>query len=148
MGGSTLGAGDNAVENGAHDCAIGNEDTARVDKSGAFGNGAVSERAKKVSVGAAGQERQIVNVAAGTSDTDAVNVAQLNKATASAVHYDVNSDGSINYNSVSFGDPSGTGGPVSLHNDDAGPAPTAAVNGEKMMAVDDNVLNRQEQHRG
>src|SRR3546814_14120353 len=67
------------------------------------------------------------------SDTDAVNVAQLNKATASAVHYDVNSDGSINYNSVSFGDPSGTGGPVSLHNVAAGPAPTAAVHVETLL---------------
>src|SRR3546814_14466413 len=87
-----------------------------LDNSVALGNGSVADRANTVSVGAAGQERQIVNVAAGTSDTDAVNVAQLNKATASAVHYDVNSDGSINYNSVSFGDPSGTGGPVSPPN--------------------------------
>src|SRR3546814_4172035 len=49
-----------------------------------------------------------------------VNVAQLNKATASAVHYDVNSDGSINYNSVTFGDPNGSDAPVSLHNVAAG----------------------------
>src|SRR3546814_6762581 len=81
------------------------------------------------------------------SDTDAVNVAQLNKATASAVHYDVNSDGSINYNSVSFGDPSGTGGPVSLPNVAAGTAPYDAVNGEQLIAVRDHVLHRQQEYR-
>src|SRR3546814_9817733 len=114
-----------------------------LDNSVALGNGSVADRANTVSVGAAGQERQIVNVAAGTSDTDAVNVAQLNKATASAVHYDVNSDGSINYNSVSFGDPSGTGGPVSLHKVAAGTAPTDAVNVEPLKDVRGSVLHRQ-----
>src|SRR3546814_15510902 len=61
--------------------------------------------------------------------------------------YDVNSDGSINYNSVSFGDPSGTGGPVSLHNVAAGTAPTDAVNVEQLMDVRDHVLHRQQKYR-
>src|SRR3546814_18640820 len=78
---------------------------------------------------------------------DAVYVAQRNKATASAVHYDVNSDCSIIYNSVSFGDPSGTGGPVSLHNVAAGTAPTDAVNVEQLMDVRDHVLHRQQKYR-
>src|SRR3546814_6398007 len=78
---------------------------------------------------------------------DAVYVAQRNKATASAVHYDVNSDCSIIYNSVSFGDPSGTGGPVSLLNVAAGTAPTDAVNVEQLMDVRDHVLHRQQKYR-
>src|SRR3546814_9590644 len=76
-----------------------------------------------------------------------VNVAQLNKATASAVHYDVNSDGSINYNSVTFGDPNGSDAPVSLHNVAAGTAPTDAVNVEQLMDVRDHVLHRQQKYR-
>jgi len=43
----------------------------------ALGQGSVAERAHTVSVGSAGDERQIANVAAGTQDTDAVNKAQL-----------------------------------------------------------------------
>jgi len=46
-----------------------------------LGAGSVANRANTVSVGSAGNERQITNVAAGTQDTDAVNVAQLNDIT-------------------------------------------------------------------
>ncbi|WP_213602218.1 YadA-like family protein [Pseudoxanthomonas japonensis] len=51
-----------------------------------------------VSVGGAGQTRQITNVAAGTQDTDAVNVAQLQAA--QTHYYSVNDDGTpgTNYN--------------------------------------------------
>ena len=42
----------------------------------------MADRGDTVSVGSAGNERQIVNVAAGSQETDAVNVAQLNSAIA------------------------------------------------------------------
>jgi autotransporter adhesin len=45
----------------------------------------VADRANTVSVGSAGNERQITNVAAGTQATDAVNVAQLEARTTQAV---------------------------------------------------------------
>src|SRR3546814_10966177 len=64
-----------------------------------------------------------------------------------AVHYDVNSDGSINYNSVTVGDPNGSDAPVSLHNVAAGTAPTDAVNVEQLMDVRDHVLHRQQKYR-
>src|SRR3546814_20986458 len=64
-----------------------------------------------------------------------------------AVHYDVNSDGSINYNSVTVGDPNGSDAPVSLHNVAAGTAPTDAVNVEQLMDVRDSVLHRQQKYR-
>ena len=44
-----------------------------------MGQGSVANRDNTVSVGSAGQTRQITNVAAGTAPTDAVNVAQLNQ---------------------------------------------------------------------
>jgi autotransporter adhesin len=51
----------------------------------ALGDGSVADRANTVSVGSAGNERQVTNVAAGTATTDAVNVGQLNDAVAGAV---------------------------------------------------------------
>ncbi|MFV3332465.1 YadA-like family protein [Pseudomonas sp. NY15437] len=67
-------SGDNAV-------AVGTRSKATASNSVALGNDSVADRANSVSVGSAGAERQITNLAAGSADTDAVNVAQLNKAT-------------------------------------------------------------------
>ena len=67
-------SGDNAV-------AVGTRAKATASNSVALGNDSVADRANSVSVGSAGAERQITNLAAGSADTDAVNVAQLNKAT-------------------------------------------------------------------
>jgi autotransporter adhesin len=44
----------------------------------ALGANSVASRDDSVSIGSAGNERQLTNLAAGTADTDAVNVAQLN----------------------------------------------------------------------
>jgi len=44
----------------------------------ALGANSVASRNDTVSIGSAGNERQLTNLAAGTADTDAVNVAQLN----------------------------------------------------------------------
>lgn len=144
---NTTALGDNAVASGAHAVAIGNHAQASADDSVALGNGAVADRANTVSVGAAGSERQITHVAAGTQDTDAVNVAQLNKVNASAVHYDVKSDGSIDYQSVTFGAPDGLGGAVSLHNIAAGTAPTDAVNVQQLMDVRDGMFHAVQKYR-
>ena len=62
--------------------AIGFGATADFANSVALGAGSVTDRTDSVSVGSAGSERQITNVAAGTALTDAVNVGQLNAATA------------------------------------------------------------------
>ena len=53
----------------------------------ALGRNSLADRANTVSVGSTGQERQLTNVAAGTAATDAVNLSQLDAATASASRY-------------------------------------------------------------
>jgi len=73
-------------------------------------------------------------VAAGSADSDAVNVSQLRGVQGqvavvdrSAVKYDTNPDGSVNYNTVSMGGSNATG-PVTVHNVAPGVAGTDAVN--------------------
>jgi autotransporter adhesin len=103
-----------------------------------------------VSVGSAGNERQITNVAAGTADTDAVNVSQLKAAgiidgngnTNSAVTYDHNGDGSTNYNSITLG--GGDAGTV-IHNIADGSSATDAVNkGQMDAAINQIAANAQD----
>ncbi|WP_417471437.1 hypothetical protein [Luteimonas mephitis] len=53
----------------------------------ALGAGSEADRDNSVSVGSAGEERQITNVAAGTEDTDAVN-AQLQEVAKTADNTD------------------------------------------------------------
>jgi autotransporter adhesin len=98
----------------------------------------VADRADTVSVGSAGNERQITNVAAGTADTDAVNVGQMNSAisttTKGTVRYDTNKDGSIDYGSVTLG---GGTGDTTIHNVAAGTVATDAANvGQVQQAMD------------
>ncbi|WP_242112340.1 YadA family autotransporter adhesin, partial [Luteimonas aquatica] len=64
----------------------------------AIGTLSEAERANTVSIGSAGNERQLTNVAAGTEDTDAVNKGQLDEVAAgvaNAVSYDDESKDSI-----------------------------------------------------
>ncbi|MEP9320421.1 YadA-like family protein [Pseudomonas sp. LABIM340] len=77
---STAG-GAGAVASADNSTAIGSNAQATHSNSVALGANASTDRDNSVSVGSAGSERQITHVAAGTSDTDAVNLAQLNKAT-------------------------------------------------------------------
>ncbi|WP_407945934.1 YadA-like family protein [Paraburkholderia domus] len=74
-----------SVAGGAESVAIGGNATANANNSVALGANSLANRANVVSVGSSGAERQITNLAAGTSDTDAVNVKQLNTSIASAV---------------------------------------------------------------
>jgi autotransporter adhesin len=78
-----------------------------------------------VSVGSAGNERQITNVAGGTQATDAVNVRQLQAVKASSVQYNTNVDGSVDYNNVTLGNNTG---PTTVHNVAPGVAGNDAVN--------------------
>lgn len=74
--------GDQADAAGANSVALGYQAQALGTNSVALGAGSVANRANSVSVGSAGQQRQITNVAPGTQATDAVNLGQLQQATA------------------------------------------------------------------
>lgn len=128
-GSNSIAVGPTAQASGSSSVAIGNGANASADNAVALGAGSVADRANSVSVGSAGNERQITNVAAGTEGTDAVNLGQMDSAiTASSqgsVHYDTNTDGSINYGSVTLGNGSGD---TTIHNVAAGTATTDAVN--------------------
>nr|WP_284505038.1 YadA family autotransporter adhesin [Caballeronia sp. INDeC2] len=76
-----------ATATGEHATAMGANANASADNSVALGANSVADRANTVSVGSAGNERQITNVADGKQDTDAVNVRQLNLASAQAQSY-------------------------------------------------------------
>jgi autotransporter adhesin len=73
-----------ATATGQHSTAIGGGSSATGDNSVAIGAGSVADRDDSVSMGSQGHERQITNVKAGTTDTDAVNVAQMNQAASTA----------------------------------------------------------------
>lgn len=116
--------------------AIGSYSSANKENSIALGSGSIADEGAltnytgyglsslqssqgEMSVGSSSVKRKITNVAAGSSDTDATNVSQLKSVNDSltstitfnasqAVNYGLNSDGSINYMSLSlnrgFGD--------------------------------------------
>jgi autotransporter adhesin len=132
-GNASSATGTNAVAEGPSSSASGNESTAIGDGSSASGNNSVAlgagstdgGRSNVVSVGSPTDQRQITNVAAGTATTDAVNVGQLQAAEAGAVQYDKNSDGTVNYSSITVGQ---AGTPAQIHNVAAGTATTDAAN--------------------
>jgi autotransporter adhesin len=124
-GNNSAAGGAGATASGDNSLALGNGSQASANNSVAIGNASVADRANAVSMGSSGNERQITNVAAGSQGTDAVNVSQLKAAQAGGVQYDVNSDGSINYNAVTLNP---NGGGASIHNVQAGTATTDAVN--------------------
>ncbi|MFM0241841.1 YadA family autotransporter adhesin, partial [Paraburkholderia phytofirmans] len=74
-----------AVASGTHSTAMGANAKATGANSVALGASSVADRDNTVSVGSAGNERQVTNVAAGTATTDAVNVGQLNEAIGSSL---------------------------------------------------------------
>lgn len=149
LGNSAFAGGSGAQANGASSIALGANAIASSGSGVALGSGASADRAGMngqremfsnvsvlsaqgaVSVGSAGNERQITNVAGGTQATDAVNVRQLQAVQAGSVRYDTNADGSVNYNSVTMGN-GGATGPVAVHNVAPGVAPTDAVNVQQL----------------
>ena len=135
---------------GTDSVAIGGAANASADNAVALGSNSIADRANTVSVGAAGSERQIVNVARGTSDTDAVNVAQLKNGGMM-----VDTNGNVTNNFVSYDDSAkqrislgGTGASksVSITNLAAGnlsDTSTDAVNGSQLTATNKNVTSLQ-----
>ncbi|MGJ8525926.1 hypothetical protein LMG33818_001674 [Halomonadaceae bacterium LMG 33818] len=107
-------------------------------KKEAFSGTTVNSTQGAVSVGSAGNERQITNVAGGTEDTDAVNVRQLKSVQQGAVNYDKNADGTTNYNSVTM---KGDGG-TQIHNVAAGTSGTDAANVNQLDQLGNNLVHR------
>jgi autotransporter adhesin len=128
---TTLGA---ATAAGTNATAIGGNAQASAANSVALGANAVADRANTVSVGAAGSERQITNVKAGTSDTDAVNLAQLKSAglvddtgkAVTALTYDRDASGITDFGNATLGQ--GIAGGTTLHNVAGGTVATDGVN--------------------
>jgi autotransporter adhesin len=151
-GGMALGPG--AYASNANDVALGSNSTTTTPSTGPYsvngGNIAgTSNTNGVVSVGAPGAERQIQNVSAGqvsASSTDAVNGSQLyaageaiNSLSDSAVKYDTNSEGAVNYNSITL-NPGGS--PTTITNVAPGTVSstsTDAVNGAQLYETNQNV---------
>jgi YadA-like membrane anchor domain/Coiled stalk of trimeric autotransporter adhesin/Head domain of trimeric autotransporter adhesin len=74
--------GDGAVATGSLSTAVGPNASATAANSVAIGSGSTNTVANTVSFGSAGNERRLTNVAAGISQTDAVNVGQLQSVAA------------------------------------------------------------------
>jgi trimeric autotransporter adhesin len=74
-----------SVAGGSESVAIGGNSTALAYNSVALGSNARADRANSVSIGSPGLERQLTNLAAGTTDTDAVNLRQLNTTVQNAI---------------------------------------------------------------
>ena len=74
--------GDGAVATGSLSTAVGPGASATAANSVAIGSGSTNTAANTVSFGSAGNERRLTNVAAGISQTDAVNVGQLQSVAA------------------------------------------------------------------
>lgn len=142
-GAESVAIGPQAVSQGAGSIAVGNGSLATAANGVALGAGATADRGGMaggqelfsntavastqgaVSVGSAGNERQITNVAGGTQATDAVNVRQLQAVKNSSVQYQTNVDGSVDYNNVTLGNNTG---PTTIHNVAPGVAGNDAVN--------------------
>ncbi|WP_313643284.1 ESPR-type extended signal peptide-containing protein [Stenotrophomonas sp.] len=117
-GQTLLGAG--ATSDKANSVALGYKSNAArggMDNYSAFGLTATQSSIGEVAVGSAGRERQITHVAAGSQATDAVNVAQLqgalsqiNDVSLSAVLYDQDAGGNVDYTRVTLGGSSATTG--------------------------------------
>jgi len=133
---------------GANSVAIGGQAIANGINSVALGSNSLADRSNAVSVGAAGSERQIINVAAGTANTDAVNLAQMNAAIATASTGGSGSPDAVIYDSSAH-DKLTLGGrtstvPVGLTNLAAGQVASSskdAVNGSQLFNTASSVAN-------
>lgn len=136
-----------ATANGLNATAIGGNAQAVAGNTVALGANSVADRLNSVSVGAAGNERQITNVQAGTADTDAVNVGQLKSAglvdqtgkAVTALSYDKNASGATDFGNVTLGQ--GIAGGTAIHNVAAGTLATDAVNLGQMNDLVTHVSN-------
>ena len=117
-GQTLLGAG--ATSDKANSVALGfrsNASRGGMDNYTAFGLAAAQTSIGEVAVGSAGRERQITHVAAGSQATDAVNlgqlqgaISQINDISLSAVLYDEDAVGNVDYSRVTLGGGSAASG--------------------------------------
>ncbi|WP_266168963.1 YadA-like family protein [Dyella subtropica] len=122
----TLAAGANTTATSVGSTALGAGSTSTGSNSVAIGAGSSDGgQANVVSMGTTNMQRRVTNVAAGVAATDAANVSQLAAVSAASVQYDRNSDGSVNYGSVSVGS---AASPAQVHNVADGNAASDAVN--------------------
>lgn len=136
-----------ATASGLNATAIGGNAQAMAGNTVALGANSVADRVNSVSVGAAGNERQITNVQAGTADTDAVNVGQLKSAglvdqtgkAVTALAYDKNASGATDFGNVTLGQ--GIAGGTAIHNVAAGTLATDAVNLGQLNDIVTHVSN-------
>ncbi|WP_255631101.1 YadA family autotransporter adhesin [Caballeronia sp. dw_19] len=136
-----------ASASGLNATAIGGNAQAIAGNTVALGANSVADRLNSVSVGAAGNERQITNVQAGTADTDAVNVGQLKSAglvdqtgkAVTALAYDKNASGATDFGNVTLGQ--GIAGGTAIHNVAAGTLATDAVNLGQLNDIVSHVSN-------
>ncbi|GGA03202.1 YadA family autotransporter adhesin [Dyella caseinilytica] len=125
-GNGSIAEGGGTQATAAESTAIGTGANASGKNSVAIGTNATDGgQANVVSVGSATEQRRITNVADGTAATDAVNVSQLSAVQESSVQYDHNSDGSIDYSSVTLGE---DGAATQIHDVANGAATNDAVN--------------------
>ncbi|KAG8150857.1 YadA family autotransporter adhesin [Burkholderia catarinensis] len=85
VGTNSLAVGVNSRAANTGSIAIGEAAASTHDGAVALGAGSATDRTNSVSVGTATQQRQITNVAAGTTNTDAVNLGQMNTALSTKV---------------------------------------------------------------
>jgi autotransporter adhesin len=132
-GAASTAGGAGAVASAASSTALGNGAQSRGANSVALGAGSWDGgRENVVSVGAAGQERQVTNVAAGTAQTDAVNVQQLNASKQGTVQYATTpGTKAVDYSRITLGN---GGGPVTLSNVADGVQDNDAVNVQQLNA--------------
>jgi autotransporter adhesin len=136
-----------ATAGGPNATAIGGNAQATAGNTVALGANSVADRLNSVSVGAAGNERQITNVQAGTADTDAVNVGQLKSAglvdqtgkAVTALAYDKDASGATDFRNVTLGQ--GIAGGTAIHNVGAGTLATDAVNLGQLNDIVTHVSN-------
>ncbi|QIN62114.1 Coiled stalk of trimeric autotransporter adhesin [Caballeronia sp. SBC1] len=136
-----------ASASGLNATAIGGNAQAIAGNTVAVGANSVADRLNSVSVGAAGNERQITNVQAGTADTDAVNVGQMKSAglvdqtgkAVTALAYDKDASGATDFGNVTLGQ--GIAGGTAIHNVAAGTLATDAVNVGQLNDIVTHVSN-------
>ncbi|RYY93006.1 MAG: hypothetical protein EOO24_27720, partial [Comamonadaceae bacterium] len=120
-GTDSVAIGPNAVASGSNSVALGSGSVANGSTLGATAYLVGGSASAEVNVG----NRRITGVAGGSQDTDAANVAQVRRVYESGVHYDSNPDNSINYQSITLGQP---GAPTVIRNVAPGVGSTDAVN--------------------
>ncbi|QKD99580.1 YadA-like family protein [Xylella taiwanensis] len=84
---NAMAIGTDATASGVDGVAMGNNANVSANNAVAIGANSVADRPNTVSMGSAGSQRQVTNVAPATTETDAVNLGQLNQGVITAKQY-------------------------------------------------------------